>query len=240
MPEATLIQTRPEEDEIVISLTEHKSILHDTVRINVTINAQRDEKTKEADFRTKIKAVLSKFIPNTEWRYTAVHRQKGQTRFEQVIINAVTRVPEAENIQLTERANVASEQGMEVVNPQANFAFPTDKIREINSELRVALAKQAEKECAEYNKIRDGKPPYRVALIEFADTPRLQALGGMSMYAASNMRASNAYMAAAPAPGAPGGGGVQEPDVEEGASDLGVQERFWVAAQVTLRAPQPS
>ncbi len=131
---------------------------------------------------------------------------------------------------------------MEVVNPQANFAFPTDKIREINRELRISLAKQAELECAEYNTIRNGKPPYRVALIEFADTPRLRQYGGMDMYdnrPTSNLRASAAYAQSAATPGAPGGGGVQEPDVEEGASDLGVQERFWVAAQVTLRAQQP-
>ncbi len=232
MTETVLIQTQPQEDEIVISLTEHKTITHDTVRINLQVNAQRDDKTDETKFRANILTVLNKFI-RAQWRFTAVHRQRGQTRFEQVTVHAVTRVPEAENKQLVERANAASEQGLELVSPTAIYALPTEKVREINRGLRIALAKQAEVECAEYNAI--GSRSYRVALIEFADTPRLQASGATAaMYGsvANNTRASNAYAAS---PGG-GGGGVQEPDVEEGAPELGVSERFWVAAQVTLRA----
>jgi hypothetical protein len=236
MPETVIIQTPTDQDEIVISLTEHKSVTHDTVRINVTVNAQRDSTASETDFRNKIRAVLGNFIPSAEWRFTSVNRQRGQTRFEQVVVSAVTRVKESENVQLAERANSASEQGMEIVGPQAHFAFTTERVREINRELRIALVKQAQEECNEYNKSRGDYPPYRVALIEFADTPRLRAAGDTSgMYATQNLRASAAY-AQSNAAGSAGGGGVTEPDVEEGSSELGVQERFWVAAQVILRA----
>src|ERR1044071_3850993 len=154
MPETVIIQTPTDQDEIVISLTEHKSVTHDTVRINVTVNAQRDSTASETDFRNKIRAVLGNFIPSAEWRFTSVNRQRGQTRFEQVVVSAVTRVKESENVQLAERANSASEQGMEIVGPQAHFACTTERVREINRELRIALVKQAQEECNEYNKSR--------------------------------------------------------------------------------------
>ncbi len=238
MPAETVtIQTELQEDEIVISLTEHKTIVHDTVRINVQVNAQRDENTNESQLRELIRSALDRFILGADWRFTSVQRQRGATRFEQVIVYAVTRVTESENKQLVERANAASVPGMELVGPSASYALPTERVRQINRELRIALVKQAHMECAEYNTDRPGHlRHYRVALVEFADTPRLQINGGTAaMYgsSANNARASSVYSVST---SSPHGGGVQEPDLEEGAADLAVSERFWVAAQVTLRA----
>jgi hypothetical protein len=225
-----IITTPPQEDEIVLSLIEQKTVTHDTVRINVTVAAQRDAETDETELRQRIRAILRKFIEG-EWRFTGVQRLQGQTRFEIVNVQAVVRASESENRQLAERAKAVSQQGLELVNPLATYALPVAKVREINRDLRVALAAQAAAECALYNKNVGPSGLYRVAVIEFADTWRLNAPPGGQ--AAQTMRASSAY---ANNVYTPSGGSGAEPDVEEGGADLGVSERFWVAAQVTLRA----
>jgi hypothetical protein len=227
-----IITTPPQEDEIVLSLIEQKTVTHDTVRINVTVAAQRDAETDETELRQRIRAVLRKFIEG-EWRFTGVQRLQGQTRFEIVNVQAVVRASESENRQLAERAKAVSQQGLELVNPLATYALPVAKVREINRDLRVALAAQAAAECALYNKNVRPSGLYRVAVIEFADTWRLNAPSALG--AAQTIRASSAY-ATANNVYTPSGGSGAEPDVEEGGADLGVSERFWVAAQVTLRA----
>jgi hypothetical protein len=222
MPE-TLVIPQQEEDEIVLSLVENKMITHESVRITVTVNAQRDDATSEEAMRTNIKAALRKFV-NAEWRFLGVGRQRGKTRFEDVTVSAVARVPESENKQLLDRTNAVSIQGLELTNPVAAYALPFDKVQEVNRELRVALVEQARNECEEYNKNKSGNK-YRVASIEFADTPRQG--GGMR---ASGVYASNIVPSGS---GGQAGGVVDE---IEGSPDLGVTERFLVSAQVILRA----
>lgn len=224
----TVLVSKPD-DEIVISLVEQKMVVHETVRINVTVAAQRDENTNEDDLRKSVKAALRKFI-NTEWRFISVGRQRGRSRFEDVVVQAIARVPESENVQLAERADAVSTPTVQLIQPAATYALPFDKVQEINQGLRAALVEQAAKELALYNKV--GRGTYRIGEIVFADTPR--ASGG-----AQNMRAGRAYSNNATVSAASGqysatGGG--EPDTEEGAPDLGVTERFWVAAQVTFRS----
>lgn len=220
----------PVDDEIILSLVEQKHVVHETVRITVTVSAQRDEKTNEADLRRSIRAALRAFINTESWRFLGVQRQRGQSRFEQVIVAAIARVPESENVQLSEKADAASTPELQLLNAQATYALPFDQVQAINRELRVKLVERAKAECALYNEGRPGGTEYRLGEVLFADTPRAAA-------GAQDMRAGRAYAAAAAGgqySNAPGGGA--EDAAEEGAPDLGVTERFWVAAQVTLKA----
>jgi len=225
----------PPDDEIVLSLVEQKMVTHETVRITVQVVAQRATNASEDEMRFKIKDALQRFI-NADWRFTNVARQRGQTRFEQITVQALARVPERENVQLNERADNVSEQGLELISPTATYSLPFDKVQEINRDLRLALAKQAQAECDAYNAQKPGRT-YRVGLIEFADTPRLNA--GQT---AQNLRAGNAYRNSAISPSVYAvaqTAGLDEDEPDEGAPDLGVTERFWVAAQVTLKADRP-
>lgn len=236
---ADVLITQPQDDEIVLSLITQKMVTHDTVRLQITVSAQRGPETDEKTLRTQIAAALRNFI-NADWRYIGVSRNRGQTRFENVVVTAIARVPEAENKDLVERASAVSKPGLELVNPIAAYALPFDEVRRINSDLRLALVKLADEECGKHNDAQAARR-YRVGLIEFADTPRIQGLGGDftgQFSSANNMRASSAY-AGTTYPGSTTAG-VGEVDTEEGAKDLGVSERFWVAAQVTLRAARPT
>lgn len=216
------------DDEIILSLVEQKAVLHDTVRIAVTVNAQRDVTTNEADMRTAIKATLQRFI-QTDWRFIGVQRSRGQSRFEIVTVSAIARVPESENVQLIERANAAATTEIQLTGPVASYSLPFDKVQEINRDLRVALVAQARAECERLNKGNTGSQ-YRVGEIIFADTPvasgRAQNMRAGQTYANAS---ASAYMASSSGPG-------EGDEGDEGAPDLGVTERFWVAAQVTMRA----
>jgi hypothetical protein len=223
----------PQEDEIVISLVDQKLIVHDTVRIQITVVAQRDPETPEETVRSNIRQALGRFIP-ANWRFASVTRNRGPTRFEQVSVVAVCRATESENQQLDERAARVSTTDIQLMNPQASFALPFEEVQKVNRELRIKLTKQAKAECDAYNAAGLGTT-YRIGEIVFADTPRAGGAADMragTAYARQNV-AQMAY-AGATAPGAPGGVDLDVADT--GPSDLGVTERFWVAAQVTLRA----
>lgn len=230
MVDTSMVLVNNPEDEIVLSLVEQRMITHETVRIMVQVNAQRDEKTDEATMRASIKTILSKFI-DADWRFTSVQRNKGQSRFENVVVQAIARVPEAQNVQLHELAAAASAADIQLINPVAQYALPFDEVQAINLSLRLALFARARMECAEYNKI--GENTYRLGEVVFADTPKAAS-------ASQNMRAGNAYahgqFSNSNAIASGGGYGDDENEgADEGAPDLGVTERFWVAAQVTLR-----
>jgi hypothetical protein len=227
MDEGNLVRILQRQDnEIVISLVEQQMVVHDTARIAVNVHAQRDENTNEATMRAAIKTALQKFIV-ADWRFLSVNRQRGQSRFEVIAVTALARVPEAENVQLVERANAASSTDIQLVSPSAVYALPFDKVQQINRDLRVKLVEQARTECERYNKVSGGH--YRVAEVIFADTPRAGAN-------AEVMRAGRAYAQNVGSGSYTVSAPSSEPEAEEGAPDLGVTERFWVAAQVTLRA----
>lgn len=227
----------PADDEIVLSLVDQKLIVHSTVRIQISVVAQRDPETPEDTIRNTIRQALDKFI-SANWRFASVTRNRGPTRFEQVNVIAVCRAPEAENQQLDERASRVSTTDVQLMGPQASFALPFDEVQEANRELRIKLVKKAKAECDAYNAVNLGRT-YRIGEIIFADTPR--AAGAADMRAGNtyarqtNMAMANMAYTSASQGGAPPGG-VDLDVADTGPSDLGVTERYWVAAQVTLRA----
>lgn len=228
----------PTGDEIVLSLTEQQTVVHETVRIAVSVGAERDRGTSEKVLRQSIKDTLRQFI-DTEWRFARIERSRGTAGFEKITATAVCRAVESENVQLDERAEACSTTQVRLVGPLASYALPFDQVQKINSDLRVKLAKQAARECAAYNSANLGADLYRVGLIEFSDTLRA---GGAQ--AAQQMRAGNSYgnnLAASAYIGVTAETPEEALDAADtGSTDLGVTERYRVYAQVTLRSNRPS
>lgn len=138
------------QDDITIVLQAQKIIVHDTVRVNVSIQAQVDPAQSEADFRSEIQKTLHNFI-DADWKVQSIQRSKGTSKFESVYVQATARVPERENYQLTDRANLVSRVGFELVGPSVDYSLSFDEVQKINRELRLNLIQSALEECKAIN-----------------------------------------------------------------------------------------
>src|ERR1044071_5741402 len=131
----------PIQDQIMLVLQEQKTVVHENVRFNISINAQVDPTTSESDFRNEIQSTLRKFI-DTEWKIQSIQRFKGN-KYENVIVTATARAHEAENYRLQERADALTRIGFEVTNPTVDYSLAFDEVQQVNAELRAKLLKKA-------------------------------------------------------------------------------------------------
>jgi hypothetical protein len=164
--------TAPIQDEIHLSLKTQKLIVHENVRVNVTIQAKVDPQEPESGFRSQINSTLKDFI-ETEWKIQSIQRAMGTGRYEDVTVRATARVPEQENYQLSERANRLSRMGFELSLPTVDYSLTFDEVQKINQELRSNLFRMAIEECHDFNNsLKDRKNSkyanYRVAYSQFA------------------------------------------------------------------------
>lgn len=236
------MQQEKVQDDITIILKAQKTIVHETVRINVGISAQVASNTSETDFRSQIHSTLRDFI-DTEWKIQSIQRHKGSSNFEQVTVQATARVPEKENYQLSERATQLSCIGFELINPTVDYSLTFDEIQSVNRGLRLSLFNQALQECDAYNEaqIESGgyqHGNYRVASSRFdADYNADYNAGRVSI------NPINAMMMATNASPMPKGGSVYQEETVggafdcagEGTQDLNVSTRFEMTGQFVLR-----
>jgi hypothetical protein len=176
------------QDDITLVLQAQKIIVHDTVRVNVSISAQVDPTQAESEFRGEIQKTLRKFI-EADWKIQAIHRSKGTSKYEMVTVQATARVPERENYQLTDRANAVSRIGFELLAPTVDYSLSFDEIQKINRELRLSLINQALEECRAitdaYTKAGYKHYEYRVSSTRFDNGSTQQATPPIRAYAAN-------------------------------------------------------
>lgn len=227
------------QDEITITLKAQKIVVHETVRVNVTINAQVDPEQSESGFRTEIHSSLRKFI-DTEWKIQSIQRFKGTGKFEQVTVMATARVPEHENSKLVERANAITRMGFELSNPTVDYSLTFDEVQEVNRELRQILFLNAIEECHSYNTTliktnMGGYANFRVSDSQF-NTGNLH----QNISKAFNNAYNVASMGATVPVGGAGAFTDQETDAcspgDGGSSDLNVSTRFEMTGTFILRA----
>ncbi len=228
------------QDDITLVLRAQKIIVHETVRVNVGINAQIDQSTNESDFRAELQATLKKFI-DTDWKIQSIQRFKGTNRYETVSVAATARVQETENYQLQERATILSRIGFELINPQVDYSLTFDEIQKVNEELRLSLLTKALSETAAINKAfnenstPDTRQIFRVSSTRFDN-------GDAAASNVTKSYASNASNATALAVYQVTGSSVMEDDDElVGCAapgeplDLNVSTRFSMTGTFVLR-----
>jgi len=216
------------QDDITIQLQVQKNIVHENVRINVSIQAQVDPEQSEASFRKEIQRTLRDFIPG-DWKIQNISRQKGN-QFETVFVNATVRVSDKEDYKLESRAARVSRIGFELINPRAEYTLTFDEIQGVNKELRLTLMKQALVECKEYNDAcKDAKfsAKYRVSSSRFDN--------GVST-SLNNMKAMSANVMMAASPMISSGPYHTEGCDDEGTADIGVNSRFSMTGTFVLRS----
>jgi hypothetical protein len=240
---------QPLQDDIQIFLQTQKTVVHETVRITVNIQAQVDPNQSETDFRKEVQATLRRFITG-DWRIQSVQRSKGN-QFEYVNVQATVRVADKENYALVTRANAVSRIGFELASPRAEYELTFDEIQAVNAELRLTLLKLALAECAAYNdafKEAKQRPSnvYRISSTRF-DSGNMQ---NSSVNNARSFNANHVLMAASASPtiSSMGGSvgnvyqvedelsGAVPSDGDEGSADMGVTTRFSMTGNFVLRS----
>jgi hypothetical protein len=226
------------QDDITIVLQTQKIVVHETVRINVAIQAQVHPDQSETEFRKQVHSTLRQFIKG-DWKIQSIQRQKGN-QFEGVTVRATVRVSEKEDHQLESRAAKVSKIGFELVSPNSEYELTFDEIQAVNAELRLSLVNQALAECSKYNAaFKDagyGSLKYRISSTRF-DNGNVMNAGNrqnfnMMIAASANatMASSNQYQ-----PEMMEDLGLEEA-AEEGSTDMGVSTRFSMIGTFVLRS----
>jgi hypothetical protein len=115
-----------------------KSLAQETVRVSVRVLAIVRGSDRDSDaLERRIHAALDDFIA-APWRLSRIERKAEAAGYERVLLNAVTRVPAAENHNLVERAGAASREGLKLDEPVVSYGLSSDKIGEVVDELRLA------------------------------------------------------------------------------------------------------
>lgn len=218
-------------------------VTHETVRINVAIQAQIAPDQEDSDFRKQVHSTLRKFV-NGEWKIQSINRQKGN-QFEGVQVRATVRVSEKEDYQLEARAAKVSKIGFELISPHAAYELTFDQIQEVNAKLRLTLIKSALIECTSYNiAFKDasfGNPKYRISSSRF-DTGNTLNTGNSRN---NGFGAVNAIMtSASPSPlgGSTMGSTAYQQEMtdektsDDGSVDMGVSTRFSMVGYFVLRS----
>lgn len=245
------------QDDISIQLQVQKTVTHEDVRINVSIQAQIDPEKSEADFRKEIHKTLRDFIPG-DWKIQNINRQKGN-QFEAVYVNATVRVSDKEDYRLEDRAAKVSRIGFELINPRAEYELTFDQIQYVQKELRLMLMEQALQECKAYNETFKAngfsRTIYRISSSHFNNGSQTRASNNAMAYTAT---ANTPLIAATASPmgGASpkGGAGIYTVSMQDGAmpanigmeetteaadegnDDIGVTSRFSMSGTFVLRA----
>lgn len=230
------------QDDITITLQTQKTVVHETVRINVSIQAQVDPAQSEPEFRREVHSALRGFI-NGEWKIQNIHRAKGN-QFESVGVNATVRVSDSENYQLEGRAQKINRIGFELVNPRAEYELTFDEIQAVNQELRLVLVKKALDECAAYNASHRengfASQKYRISSSRFDN--------GNATSASNRSNVTPGVFIAASATASPYGGSISNATIpyqqedpaassqDDGATDMGVSTRFTMTGTFVLRS----
>lgn len=237
------------QDDITLFLQTQKTVVHETVRITVNIQAQVNPDQSETEFRKEVQSSLRQFISG-DWRIQSVTRSKGN-QFEIVYVQATIRVPDKENYALATRANTVSRIGFELINPRAEYELTFDEIQAVNAELRLTLLKTALAETEAFNTaFKDAKQrptnAYRISSTRF-DTGNIQnSTNNSNSFGNGRVMAMTASASASPSPAMVGGSsGAYQVDMnddldsatsDEGSADMGVTTRFSMTGTFVLRS----
>jgi hypothetical protein len=154
------------DDEISYELQATKTIVQDTVRLRVLVDAlvstaQRDPAALEA----RIRSALETFI-KADWLFCAVNRVGATVGFEQVRLLATARLPNQEVYDLESRARNASTEGLSLTVQGIDYSLPTQQVSDTLKQLRATLLSEVKTHIIEYGEQTERS--WRIGTIRFA------------------------------------------------------------------------
>jgi hypothetical protein len=130
-----------------------KAVAQETVRINVSVTVlARPDETTDAVLAERVRPALHNFIRG-EWMVSGLERQGDAVGFERVSLRAATRVAFAENFNLTERARLASLNGLSIVDPEVDRALAPDKVAVVVKDLWFQVIERVKEHLEHFDRL---------------------------------------------------------------------------------------
>lgn len=133
------VHTFPADDTLNFRLHTVRIEVQDTAQIRVPVTALVQGDTKDpAVLDANIRQALQRLMA-ADWVFSAIRREGEAVGYERVSLTATARVTLGEIYNLKERARQASNEGLELGNPDVNYKLPTSRVTQANEAMRLKL-----------------------------------------------------------------------------------------------------
>lgn len=191
-----------------------KAVPQDTVRISVDVTAlARPDEPSDQVLSARVRPALEQFIRG-DWMLSGLERHEDAVGFERLSMRATARVPFAENLNLVDRARLASQKGLSISTPVVDRALAPDKVTAVVRDLWFQVIEGVRAHVVEFDRLTGRR--WRIGDIEYGLPER--GSERVRMKGASRDEADQFWA-----------------DVDDAAALQGA-ERISLLAQVTLRA----
>jgi hypothetical protein len=130
-----------------------KTLPQNDVRVRVGITALVNTKDQDQQsLLAHIRERLADFIP-AEWALFKIERNADAAGYERVTLKASARIPHTQNYNLTERARLASRDGLALTEPETDYALPAAEVAEVLHELRTEALAEIANQIKDYNHV---------------------------------------------------------------------------------------
>lgn len=208
---ARIEESFPDVDTLRFRLTSSRVVARTEVNIQVAVIAlvSSQDADKEA-LEIRVGEALNQLI-QADWTIRSIQRERDDSGFERVTLQASARVSERENFNLSGRARKASSEGLSIQDPRVGYSLSGAVLVESTMALQTHIVQQAMTRIAAFN--QSSGRIWRIGDILFGE----RESWGID-YTAKGARRENSEQAA------------------EGADLMITSERLFLVAQVTLKS----
>ncbi len=133
------------------------------LRIGITALVHTQDSDQQG-LLNRIRAQLETFI-RADWGLFNIERHGDAMGYERVTLKASARIPHTENYNLTERARLASHDGLALTEPEIDYGLSAAQVDKVLQELRIEALATITEQIEAYNRVT-GRA-WRLGKIEF-------------------------------------------------------------------------
>lgn len=163
----------PVQDTLRLRLTAERLVKRTSIAVMVEIVALISTQDRDtAALETKVRAALKCFI-DAHWHTASSERTRDDSGFERVKLVGYARVPRDENVNLVERARLASSEGLAIQNPGVDYKVASSVLVAETEKLHGDLIRQTQARITEFNELTGRQ--WRIGNIQFGVNNRDEA-----------------------------------------------------------------
>jgi hypothetical protein len=143
----------PAYDSLRLRLTAERLIKRTSIAVGVEIIALISAQDRDVSaLEARVREALGRFIDAT-WHTASSERTRDESGFERVKLIGYARVPREENVNLGERARLASSEGLAIQNPRVDYKVASTVLVAETEKLHGDLIRQAQARIVEFNEL---------------------------------------------------------------------------------------
>lgn len=149
----TMAMMVPVVDTLRLRVTAARTVKRTTISVAVEVIALVSAQDRDqTGLESRVRAALNQFI-DAKWRTATTERSRDESGFERVKLLALARVAREENVNLTERARLASSEGLAIQNPSVDYKVETTVLVAETEKLHGDIIRQAQARMIEFNEL---------------------------------------------------------------------------------------